>query len=83
MSDAERGGPHQQRCVRCGTVLEPHEPVVVTVGETHAGRTSLAALGALRGDGITLIHEQCHATEAPAAPGRAATRAGVIESFTR
>src|ERR1035437_3281786 len=60
MRDLRRSGTHEQRCADCGTVLEPHEPVVVTVRDTHAGRTSLAALGELGDAAIALVHERCH-----------------------
>jgi len=64
---------HERRCAHCGTVLEQHEPVVVTVRDTHVGRTSLAALGELGDDAIALVHERGHATGAGDAPSKAPT----------
>lgn len=46
-------------CAHCGDVLGVYEPLVVIVAGTHAGRTSLAALGELSED-VVLMHERCH-----------------------
>jgi hypothetical protein len=48
-------------------VLEPDQPVVVTVREQYAARSSLAALGELTDEAIALAHEPCQSAQS--APG--------------
>lgn len=46
-------------CAACGDVLGVYEPLVVIIAGKHAGRSSLAALGALQGEDVVLMHERC------------------------
>jgi hypothetical protein len=56
-----------RHCLHCGEVLEPDQPVVVTVREQYAARSSLAALGELTDEAIALAHEPCQSAQS--APG--------------